>query len=1084
MKKYFLGFLSIFLFFTMTSVKALTLDEIKSRKVCSAFEVAISKEHQVLETVACFDTYKDARNALNTDKSKDNLVILERKNNVTTIIDAKRALVYLGVRPSTENTNWYSDKNLTSYLTYMNHHPNYGATDGVFLELNYDNYAVKAISNGIVGWVKKDYYKIVPIEFAGNFNYYKVTDTEFKHFYSANIETYYNQPSRVIDKKPTMLSVGNYYSYDGIYFYKDIPTMISDYIKDTRKNSVNYKEPYYNYYMYLPHRARSNYTSDDIDAYLKNTKGLVGTVYGRKVLTHYSNMYATGIFFKSSENLYGANAIMMMSLATNESALGQSYISVEKNNLFGHAAYDHAAYDSATGYLNPYESIIGHANNYINCGYAKPSDWRYYGSHFGSKISGMNVNYASDPYWGEKAANYYYEFEKANGFLDYNYYQLGVTNDTTINVRTEPNTISPIPYTIKYQNIPVIILGEVTGTTVNGSNKWYKIVSDGNLNTARNSLQSCSYDNYYNWNSYVYVHSSYITKINKTSNGKYNNPNSLGTNDKNYTYKEYASSATYTPKVGLVNKDTKVYDTSTMTISTNKTMKKGHFTTVFMEALNEKKEVVAYLVTYDYSKNQRGWVKASDITISSKDILKVSLNTSGDYLEVYNEPNKNYIGNIYTDTYVTIVDTKKVNNDLWLKICYGIDNTFAWINTNISPSKGTLTYTTDKLNQKPVIKASDKTIYVNQSFNALSGVTATDSEDGVLTSKIKVTKNTVDTSKSGTYQVTYEVSDSKGLTTTKTIKVTVKNYTLGKSLFIYNSLKQISNSTFEFSGFLGVKKMNNTNLYHKLIFKNQQTNKTYTFTLDNYKDYPYEVSSLDDDKTYNYSDGWFKGKIDLSKLPAGDYLISIQAYNEGTGYYADTYFTNLAYLDMPRRVKVNSRGYAFDIDYSSSGSPLVLSIRDTGLVSYDVPNSFDPMYNFFTDLKVKDNTLAITGTSHNVGVSYSKKDTVKRELIFENTSNFKRYSYDVGYIDNGPYKVTLAVSDNKDKTRAWFKKEIDLSKLEKGTYAIYLKTTSNSKTYYGELVDIAYTDFTKINTSKYQFKRIDNKRLRVELTVK
>ena len=111
-------------------------------------------------------------------------------------------------------------------------------------------------------------------------------------------------------------------------------------------------------------------------------------------------------------------------------------------------------------------------------------------------------------------------------------------------------------------------------------------------------------------------------------------------------------------------------------------------------------------------------------------------------------------------------------------------------------------------------------------------------------------------------------------------------------------------------------------------------------------------------------------------------------------------------------------------------------------------------------------------------------DDIKRELIFENIDNFERISYDLSYIEDGPYKVELPVSDGKDKTRAWFKKTIDLSNLTPGNYAIYIKTTSNDKTYYGELVDVAYTDFSKINTDKYIFTRVDDSRLRVELTVK
>ena len=77
-------------------------------------------------------------------------------------------------------------------------------------------------------------------------------------------------------------------------------------------------------------------------------------------------------------------------------------------------------------------------------------------------------------------------------------------------------------------------------------------------------------------------------------------------------------------------------------------------------------------------------------------------------------------------------------------------------------------------NHVPTINASDKTITVGGKFEPLKDVIANDKEDGDLTSKIKVIKNTVDTKKAGTYEVTYQVTDSQGATVTKTIKVTVK----------------------------------------------------------------------------------------------------------------------------------------------------------------------------------------------------------------------------------------------------------------------------------------------------------------------
>ncbi|MBC2370357.1 DUF5011 domain-containing protein, partial [Listeria booriae] len=77
-------------------------------------------------------------------------------------------------------------------------------------------------------------------------------------------------------------------------------------------------------------------------------------------------------------------------------------------------------------------------------------------------------------------------------------------------------------------------------------------------------------------------------------------------------------------------------------------------------------------------------------------------------------------------------------------------------------------------NESPVINASDKEITVGDAFNPMEGVTATDREDGDLTSSVTVKSNNVDTAKPGTYNVIYTVMDKDGNTTEKTINVTVK----------------------------------------------------------------------------------------------------------------------------------------------------------------------------------------------------------------------------------------------------------------------------------------------------------------------
>lgn len=78
-------------------------------------------------------------------------------------------------------------------------------------------------------------------------------------------------------------------------------------------------------------------------------------------------------------------------------------------------------------------------------------------------------------------------------------------------------------------------------------------------------------------------------------------------------------------------------------------------------------------------------------------------------------------------------------------------------------------------NVEPVINAENLTIEKGVYFDPLDGVTALDEEDGNLTHKIAVEENEVNVSKSGTYKVTYKVTDSMGKTASKSIVVTVES---------------------------------------------------------------------------------------------------------------------------------------------------------------------------------------------------------------------------------------------------------------------------------------------------------------------
>ncbi|MGL6058659.1 MAG: immunoglobulin-like domain-containing protein [Culicoidibacterales bacterium] len=66
---------------------------------------------------------------------------------------------------------------------------------------------------------------------------------------------------------------------------------------------------------------------------------------------------------------------------------------------------------------------------------------------------------------------------------------------------------------------------------------------------------------------------------------------------------------------------------------------------------------------------------------------------------------------------------------------------------------------------------SELTLKQDEGFDALAWATAADEEDGDLTAKIEVVKNTVNPAVSAMYEVTYKVTDSFGASTTATMSV-------------------------------------------------------------------------------------------------------------------------------------------------------------------------------------------------------------------------------------------------------------------------------------------------------------------------
>lgn len=374
----------------------------------------------------------------------------------------------------------------------------YGA-DAVYL--GYANGKYKFMLSGVVGWVKEDEVQVVNLSQAKAVSCYEVKDGKLLHHIVQDMTTPGYATSLNNGPAPSYLEPGvTYYSYDGHYFYKDYGVMVTDYRKDERSQSVNPQEPYYNYFQYLPMRSQSSYIGMEVNKMLDGT------------LKEGSKMKDTGELFVSNQNTYGVNALLMTGIAANESNWGKSSISQQKNNLFGLNATDKAPGANA----NQYESVIAciedFANGWMSKGYLYPKDYRYNGGFLGNKASGLNVKYASDPYWGEKAANIVWRLDHTMGEKDAGKYTLAVKEivpkeHVSVNIRKEPSASSTLLYkTGKAANYVVLVRNQ------EAKDGFYEIQSDGVLDEKREGVVKSS-GNYSFEQMYGYMSADYLTLI-------------------------------------------------------------------------------------------------------------------------------------------------------------------------------------------------------------------------------------------------------------------------------------------------------------------------------------------------------------------------------------------------------------------------------------------------------------------------------------------------------------------------------------------------------------------------------------------
>ena len=379
----------------------------------------------------------------------------------------------------------------------------YGA-DAAYLGTS--NGRVKFMQSGVTGWVRESDVQVIDARSANSISHYIPSNGRLLHKIATNMTSTVYGSSLDQGPAPSYLqSEVKYYSYDGHYFYTEgnYARMLQDYNENHRNNAVNRNNPYYNYFQYLPFRSLTNYSSSQLN-----------TIINARTATA-SKMRNMGPNFVNRQNQYGVNALLATGIAANESAWGNSNIAQTKNNLFGMNAVDSSPGQSANYYPNPDTAIKDFMETHMSKQYLSPTNWKYAGAFLGNKASGINVRYASDPYWGEKAANVAWTIDRQNSNRDAYKYTIGIKDQmshlhTTLNVRQSAAVGSSVLYTTRGQNShspaqhAFIILGE--------SNSFYKVQSDPVLNSTRTAINTGS--GVYNFtNMYGFASKDFISVV-------------------------------------------------------------------------------------------------------------------------------------------------------------------------------------------------------------------------------------------------------------------------------------------------------------------------------------------------------------------------------------------------------------------------------------------------------------------------------------------------------------------------------------------------------------------------------------------
>jgi beta-N-acetylglucosaminidase len=424
----------------------------------ATFDVATVHANGNTSVIKSFIAYKDAIASLGA-----NQVILHKGE----IIRMPAGIVVTKPTSASVLTTLYSDKELKKGKTYV-------AADTEFQYIDSTDRYVEVNVAGKSSFIKHENSHLLPWNAVHDRSYYysakgilyhSVYETSTKRFGTYQTGT---APSFMRDGE-------KYYSSDGSHFVT----------KDGTDVGIGYQ-----YFQYLPVRSATRYTAEEIDAYIMKRLQQLETSFPNHVEYSHaatkSKLIGIGGLLKKIEKEQQINALQILALAQHESNYGLTTWAQQYNNLFGLYVYDD---NPDQRYFKTVEQNIQElVNVFLNKNYIPPNAKHANGAIFGNKVIGFNVKYASDPYWGSKAAGHLYRIDQMMGGKDLsNPYKIGLTNASVLNIRTGPGTNYPIAFTYEQSEVPLIIIDDALT-----EKSWIKIQSD--------SLQYKE----------LYVHRSYV----------------------------------------------------------------------------------------------------------------------------------------------------------------------------------------------------------------------------------------------------------------------------------------------------------------------------------------------------------------------------------------------------------------------------------------------------------------------------------------------------------------------------------------------------------------------------------------------